>query len=305
MASFAIHSLYKSFGSVKAVQDLSFEVHPGQVHGLLGPNGSGKTTTLCCALGLMRPTKGSIEVLGVSSRALHRTAGRLGVVFDQPVLLKRRSVAANLAYHAKIRGHKGGRTHDEVLKLVGLSDLKRRRAGALSLGQGKRLALAVALAGDPELVVLDEPLSGLDPVGTREILALISKLATSGLTLILSTHRLHDVEPVLTHATIMVRGRRVATGPLSEILGRGEGLLQATVQDPKRALKALAAMGGWQVCSEEGSVINVDLGSSGAQPSELAEVLVKAGAGLVRLQPAGQRLADAFDRLVAQESTPE
>ena len=93
MASFAIHSLHKSFGSVKAVQDLSFEVHPGQVHGLLGPNGSGKTTTLCCALGLMRPTKGSVEVLGVSSRALHRTAGRLGVVFDQPVLLKRHFAA--------------------------------------------------------------------------------------------------------------------------------------------------------------------------------------------------------------------
>jgi ABC-2 type transport system ATP-binding protein len=302
MASFAIHNLCKSFGSVQAVQDLSFEVHPGQVHGLLGPNGSGKTTTLYCALGLMRPSSGSIEVLGESSRALHRTAGRVGVVFDRPVLLKRRSVAANLAYHAMIRGHKGGRTHDEVLELVGLSDLKKRRAGALSLGQGKRLALAIALAGNPELVVLDEPLSGLDPLGTRDILALIGKLATSGMTLILSTHRLHDVEPVLTHATIMVRGRRVASGPLSEILGRGEGLLQVTVQNPQRALDALSSMGGWQVCSQEGSVIDVDLGSSGAQPSELAEVLVRGGAGLVRLQPAGQRLADAFDRLVAQES---
>jgi len=302
MASFAIRSLCKSFGPVKAVQDLSFEVNPGEVHGLLGPNGSGKTTTLYCALGLMKPTSGSIEVLGASSQALYRTAGRVGVVFDRPVLLKRRSVAANLAYNAMIRGHKGGRSHDEVLDLVGLSDLKKRRAGALSLGQGKRLALATALAGEPELVVLDEPLSGLDPVGTREILELIGKLASSGLTLILSTHRLHDVEPVLTHATIMVRGQRVATGPLGDILGRGEGLLQATVQDPQCALRALATMGGWEVRGQEGSIIDVDLGSSGAQPSELAEVLVKSGAGLVRLQPAGQRLADAFDRLVAQET---
>ncbi len=298
MPRLSIQSLQKSFGPVHAVQDLSLEVHQGQVHGLLGPNGSGKTTSLYCALGLLRPTAGQIEILGCPSHALHQTAGRIGVVFDRPVLMKNRSVRANLQYQRMIRGHSGGRGDEEVLEMVGLSDLVSRKAGALSLGQGKRLALAMALAGKPELIILDEPLSGLDPPGTREILALIQELSQQGMTLVLSTHRLHDVESILTHATIMVQGRRVTTGPIDAILGRAEGRFRVRLQDPSRGLQLVQAQESLTLCAQEGDTLEIQLSDHQGQASDLAQLMVQSGAGLMELQPAGQRLADAFDDLV-------
>ncbi|MGB0333500.1 MAG: ABC transporter ATP-binding protein, partial [Planctomycetota bacterium] len=165
-----VRGLRKRYGATEAVKGVDLTVQPGQVYGLLGPNGSGKTTTLSCALGLLAPTSGTCEVLGVPSSALHRTRGKVGCVFDVPALLKGHTIAQNLAYQSRLRGHTGGRSMKDALRRVGLEGFERRSAGGLSLGQEKRLAIAGAIMGTPELVVLDEPLSGLDPMGVRGML---------------------------------------------------------------------------------------------------------------------------------------
>ena len=219
MSSLVIEGLKKRYGDVLAVNDLNLVVEPGQVFGLLGPNGSGKSTSLNCALGLLRPSEGRCEILGVPSTQLHKTRGRVAVVFDRAVVLPTLTVRQNLAWAAKMRGDGGGgRTADEVLELTGIASLAKRRAGKLSLGQTRRLSIAMALAGKPELIVLDEPLSGLDPMGVREVLRLVRVLADAGLTLVLSSHRLFEMERVLTHAAILVRGQRAACGSLDDLL---------------------------------------------------------------------------------------
>src|SRR5690606_21764019 len=171
MSVIEVRGLVKRYRGVLAVDRVDLDVGEGQVFGLLGPNGSGKTTTLSCTLGLLRPSEGVLRVLGEPSDALHRTRGAVGVVFDRAHVLGHLSVRDNLEYARRLRGGGGGgRSEAEALERVGIADLSRRRAGRLSLGQTKRLAIAMALAGSPRLLVLDEPLSGLDPLGVRSFL---------------------------------------------------------------------------------------------------------------------------------------
>ena len=216
-----ISSLEKRFGATRAVKDVSLQVATGSIYGLLGPNGSGKTTTLGCALGLQRPDRGEIEVLGVPAAALHRTRGRVGVVFDDPTLLTGMRALDNLEYARRLLGHTGGRSPREALERVGLGDRARARAGTLSLGQKRRLSIARALLGRPELLVLDEPLSGLDTPGVRDVLELLRELHAEGLTLLLSSHRLHELERIVTHVGVLMGGELVREGTLDELLESG------------------------------------------------------------------------------------
>jgi len=298
-----IRSLHKRYGRVVAVEDVSFAVERGSIFGLLGPNGSGKTTTLACALGLLRPTSGRIAVLGEPPARLHRTLGRVGVVFDESVLVRGLSVRAQLAYARSLFGHAGGRTIDEALELVGLAGLAGRAVTRLSLGQRKRLAVAAALAGAPELVVLDEPLSGLDPPGAREFLSLLRRLAAEGLSIVVSSHRLHEMESVLTHAAILIAGRVARTGSLAELLAERGGLALA-VDDVARAEAVLAGLPGVATSGREpdGRLV-VDPGAHSA--AEVNRALVQAGVGVSSLAARNASLPGLFHALVEERGVNE
>ena len=295
-SSLEVESLVKRYPEHTALDGVSFRVEPGQLFGLLGPNGSGKTTTLSCALGLMRPTSGRARVLGVPSARFHRTQGRVAVVFDAPVLLPGHGLAANLAYVDRLRGARSGegRAPSEALELVGLAGLERRRAGRLSLGQSRRLSIACALLGSPELLILDEPLSGLDPVGVREMLALFTRLRDEGLTLVLSSHRLYEMERLLTHAAILIRGRLAACGALEDLLG-AHGRVRVETPDSS-LLESAASAHGWGLETEEEQRWTLD--AKGAAPAEVNRVLVEAGVPVARLEPARRTLPGLFDSLV-------
>jgi ABC-type multidrug transport system ATPase subunit len=242
MTALRIESLTRHYGSTVGVQDLTLRVERGQVYGLLGPNGSGKTTTLACALGFLRPDSGSIEILGQPPAALHRTLGRLGVVFDEPTLVDNLRVLQNLRYAQRLLGHTGGRTPEQALDLVGLGDRARQRAGTLSLGQKRRLAIARALLGKPEFLVLDEPLSGLDTAGVRQVLDLVAQLRDEGLTLLLSSHRLHELERVVTHVGILMGGRLVREEAIDTLLGDETPRLIIRTNRPDSARATLEAL---------------------------------------------------------------
>ncbi len=299
MPALAVDSLTRRFGGHLAVDDVSFEVERGSIHGLLGPNGSGKTTTLACALGLLRPHAGRSTVLGEPSGALHRTRGRVGVVFDAPILVRGLAVRAQVAYAARLFGHRGGRTVDEAIELVGLGDLKRRSVSALSLGQQKRLALASALAGAPELLVLDEPLSGLDPLGVEAFLTLVRRLAGMSTTIVLSSHRLHEIEPVLTHATVLIGGRKVRSGSLEELVGR-PGRVVLVANDGERAREVVERCGGSAAAADESGALLVDPGPLDA--AALNRALHEAGVEVSELRPASAGLPALFQALLDEHA---
>ena len=300
MLALEVDSLTRRFGSHVAVDDVSFAVERGSVHGLLGPNGSGKTTTLACVLGLLPPHAGRATVLGEPPHELHRTRGRVGVVFDRPILVRGLGVRAQVAYAARCFGHRGGRSIDEVLELVGLSDLARRPVTALSLGQQKRLQLAGALAGRPELLILDEPLSALDPLGVRGFLDLVRELARAGLTIVLSSHRLHEIEPVLTHASILIRGRIARSGPVTELVGDPSQQV-LVVDDPARARDVIESLDG-RAAQLDGrpEALLVVPGPRGA--AALNRALNEAGVAVSELRPAGAGLPALFESLLDERA---
>lgn len=315
MPAIEIRQLCKHFGRTQVLFDVDLSVEAGQVYGLLGPNGSGKTTTLSCALGLLRATSGEARVLGESSRAIHRTHGRVGVVFDRSVTIGALTAHQNLEYVRRLGGYRGGRSIDELLKLVGLDELANRRASRMSLGQGKRLAIAGALLGQPQLLILDEPLSGLDTLGVRSMLRLFTELAGEGVTLVLSSHRLHEMESVVTHAGIVLRGRVVRQGAIGELLMADRKRYEVEVQQLDLAQAALAEISGVVVESvtspgaggEEplslGGRLVVDLGE--LAPEALNRRLVEVGCEVSELTPIVMSLQKVFEDLVDKHQIAE
>ncbi|MFT5285101.1 MAG: ABC-2 type transport system ATP-binding protein [Planctomycetota bacterium] len=299
-----ICSLTKRYGRVLALDNINLTVEPGQVYGLLGTNGSGKTTTMACALGLMRPTSGDVRVLGVPASQIHRTHGRVAAMFDAATLAPGLSVRENLGYARRLLGHTGGRGVNDVLELVGIADLAKQRAGALSLGQSRRLSISRILLGQPELVVLDEPLSGLDTIGVLEVLNLFRQLQSEGVTLLLSSHRMHEMERVVTHVGILKSGKLIHESSLDELLGLARGRVRIQTDDDERAREVL---------NEMDSVVSVNTIQSRAGVQELIvelgaidrgtlnRTLVEAGCNPTALVPEGDSLHEVFENLVQPE----
>lgn len=300
MAALRIESLSKRFGRTVAVRDVSLTVESGQLYGLLGPNGSGKTTTLSCALGLLHPDGGRISVLGRPASQIHRLAGKVAVVFDQPTLVRGLTVAQNLAYAQRLLGHSGGRPAAETLQLAGIADLAERRAGRLSLGQSRRLAIARALLGRPELLVLDEPLSGLDTLGVTTMLNLFSQLSAQGLTLVLSSHRLHELERIVTHVGVLIGGRVVREATLDDLLSGVAGQLRVRVDDVALARKALGRVSGAVLgkSDEARGVLRLDPGPQGAPA--ITRALVEAGCAVSSVEPRRSGLQSVFETLLEE-----
>ena len=236
MADLVIQSnaLTKRYGKITAVDDLSLEVRRGHVYGLLGPNGSGKTTTMGMLLGLVRPTSGSFSLFGSSTR-LQEALHRIGAIVETPSFYPYLSGRRNLAYFQGVSGRGSPRELDELLDKVGLLQRADSKFHTYSLGMKQRLGLAYALLGDPEILFLDEPTNGMDPEGTAEIREMIRELGTGGRTVLLSSHLLHEVEQVCDSVTIISKGKLIAQGPVAELVAsrRGEQVRVRTTDNDK------------------------------------------------------------------------
>jgi ABC-2 type transport system ATP-binding protein len=231
--------LTKSYGRIRAVDGLDLEVSRGELFGFLGPNGAGKTTTIRMALGLVRPTAGQVEILGLDL-ARHRAEllPRVGALVESPALYLYLSGRDNLRAVADVLGGVPKARIDELIELVGLAGRDRDRVRTYSLGMKQRLGVAISLLNDPELLVLDEPANGLDPAGIVEMRDLLRRLAGQGKTVFISSHVLNEVQQICTRVAIINHGRLVRVAPVAELL-RAPGEFEIRVDDPTRLVQAL------------------------------------------------------------------
>ncbi len=289
-------------GRVQALDGLDLSVPEGGVFGFLGPNGSGKTTTIRCLLGLSRPSAGRCRLLGVDApRGLPEVIGRVGALVELPGVNPGVSARDTLAILATTTGI--ARTAvDDVLERVGLDDRADDAVRGYSLGMRQRLGLAIALLKDPALLVLDEPANGLDPAGIREVRELVRRLGAEGRTVFLSSHLLGEVEQVCDHVAILARGRTVASGTVNEVLaGSRRAAMWVTVADPAGGVDTLTRAGlparledgriRVEVAPEQGEAVSRALAAGGHFPSEL--------------RPVETSLEEAFFALIDDDGAPE
>ncbi|GAA3309921.1 ABC transporter ATP-binding protein [Arthrobacter ramosus] len=213
------HGLSKHFGRHTAVDDLTMRVPAGAIAGFIGPNGAGKTTTIRLLLGLVRPDAGSATVLGHSLTQFERYLPRVGALVEAPAFYPGLSGRTNLEVLARLGGHPGSRVN-ELLEVVGLSDRARDRVGTYSLGMKQRLGVAMALLPDPELLILDEPANGLDPLGIIEIREMLRRLAGQGKTILLSSHLLGELEQLTDWLIMLNQGKALFCGPARDLLAQ-------------------------------------------------------------------------------------
>jgi ABC-2 type transport system ATP-binding protein len=217
MAVIEVSGLTKRFGSVLAVDDLSFQVQRATVVGFLGPNGAGKTTTLRMLLGLVQPSAGTATVDGLAYKELAVPPTKIGAALEASSCYPGRTARNHLRVQAMSCGGTSARV-DEVLDLVGLTDAADRRVGGYSLGMRQRLGLAAALVGDPEVLILDEPANGLDPEGVHWLRGMLRSFAEEGRTVLVSSHLLAEVAQTVDSVVILDRGRLVTQSSLDELL---------------------------------------------------------------------------------------
>ena len=214
----SIQKLTKNFGKLCAVNQLDLEVKRGQVFGMLGPNGSGKTTTLGMLMGVTNPTSGSFTWFG--EPATNLTRKKIGAVLEHPIFYPYLSGQKNLELNAMVKGANPANI-SKVLDIVELSDRKEDKYKTYSLGMKQRLAIASALVSDPIILILDEPTNGLDPMGIAEIREIVKRIAADGKTIILASHLLDEVQKVCTHFAVLRKGRLMHSGPVDDV-GKGE-----------------------------------------------------------------------------------
>jgi ABC-2 type transport system ATP-binding protein len=289
-----LDGLTKRYGARVAVDDLTVRIEPGRVTGFLGPNGSGKTTTMRCIVGLTRPTAGRATVLGVPYRDLDVPMRRVGVLIDPRARHPGRTARAHLLALARSNRLPASRV-DDVLDLVGLTDVAEDKAGGFSLGMGQRLGIAAALLGDPDVLLLDEPVNGLDPEGIRWVRGLLRDLADEGRTVLVSSHLMSEMEDTADHLVVVGRGRLLADVPKEELLGA-----QRAVRVRTPAVRLLAA-------ALEGSGAEVAVGDDGTlqvhglDAAGVGEVAYAAGVPLHELTRLTASLEDAYLALTRDE----
>ena len=289
--------LTKRYGSLVAVDRIDLDVAPGDVYGLLGPNGAGKTTFMRMLFGLIRPDAGDIAVHGRSvqprpDRALHGVAGFVETPRFHPYLSGRR----NLELLARLDGGVPGSLIDEVLEVVDLTGRQRSRVREYSYGMVQRLGVAASLMRSPRLLVLDEPTNGLDPAGIRDMRALIQRLVDSGLTILLSSHHMVEVDEVCTRVAIMRRGRVAYDGPITtlrQMAGRATRVLDTT--DNHLALELCRLDPAVEHAHMDGAQISFDADDPTVE--RLSKAFVEAGLGIRRLHAPTSALETLFFRL--------
>ena len=291
-----IDSLTKVYGDVTAVRDVSFAARPGRVTGFLGPNGAGKTSTLRILLGLNRPTAGSALISGQRYRDLGAPLHRVGSSLSADVLHPGRSGRNHLLGLAISAGIDRARV-DTVLDMVGLAEAGRRAVGGYSLGMRQRLGLASALLGDPDALVLDEPINGLDPDGIRWMRSLLRSLAADGRTVLLSSHVLSEVQQTVDDVVVIRHGRIVFDGELST-LEAPTARVRVDAADRAALTDALTRAGATVELGSAGlTVLGLDVARTG-------EVARDAGLALTHLSDESDGLESVFLALTADEAPP-
>jgi ABC-2 type transport system ATP-binding protein len=252
------HRLSKSYGERPAVRDLDLEVGRGEVFGFLGPNGAGKTTTIRMMLGLIRPTSGTVEILGRDVQAEGgRVLPRVGALVEAPALYLYLSGRDNLKAVAGVLGGVPKSRLDDVLDVVGLAGRQRDRVRSYSLGMKQRLGVGTALLNDPDLLVLDEPANGLDPAGIVEMRDLLRQLAAGGKTVFISSHVLAEVQQICDRVAIIDQGRLARVAPVAELV-RGHGEFVVRVEDSPGALALVRAQPwGGSARLEDGALVTM------------------------------------------------
>jgi ABC-2 type transport system ATP-binding protein len=297
---FVIEGLSKKYpGDVVAVDDLSFRVESGQVLGLLGPNGAGKTTTLRMLMGLIQPTNGNIRVFGHKVYSGAPVLSRIGSFVEGAGFLPHLSGQANLELYWAATGRPPSKAHvAEALEIAGLGKAVHRRVRTYSQGMRQRLAIAQAMLGLPDLLVLDEPTNGLDPPQIHQMRAVLRRYASTGRTVVVSSHLLAEVEQTCDHVVVMHHGRLVASGLVEDIVGGG-GEATFRVDRPEEAASVLRSVKGVEGVEIEGNQVHADL--DGLPRAEALARLVGAGVAVEQAGPR-RRLEDAFLALVGESS---
>jgi ABC-2 type transport system ATP-binding protein len=295
-----IEGLSKSYpGGVVAVDDLSFRVESGQVLGLLGPNGAGKTTTLRMVMGLVHPTGGTMRVFGHKVYPGAPVLSRVGSFVEGPGFLPHLSGKANLELYWAATGRPAAQAHvTESLEIAGLGDAVHRRVRTYSQGMRQRLAIAQAMLGLPDLLVLDEPNNGLDPPQIHQMREVLRRYAATGRTVLVSSHLLAEVEQTCDHVVVMHRGRLVAAGSV-EVIVAGGGEATFRVDDPEAAASVLRSINGVEGVTVDGPTVHANL--DGLPRSQALGALVKAGVAGEQAGPR-RRLEDAFLQLVGEDA---
>jgi len=292
--------LTKRFGQLEAVKDLDLEVRRGEVFGFLGPNGAGKSTTVGMILGLIAPTGGTIELFGRRFDDNQWAAlRRIGAVVEAPAFYPYLSGRDNLEALARAIGGIPRARIAEVLERVSLQDRAADRYSHYSMGMKQRLGIASTLLRDPELIVLDEPASGLDPAGTKEVRDLIPRLAHEGRALFLCSHLLHEVEQVCDRVAIIKEGVMLACAPVHELLAHGQ-TLQIKVDDPARAAAILSGLPWINSVKRENDHLIVDAPEESV--SRVNEALAEHGIFASELVSHGVSLENVFLQLTGGES---
>lgn len=276
-----------------AVDSLNLSVPEGGVFGFLGPNGSGKTTTIRCLLGLVRPTAGTMRVFGQPvPGSLREGMRRIGAIVESPALFPSMTGRENLRLLARIDGIGNARV-DEVLGQVGLAERSRDTVKHYSLGMRQRLGLAAALLKDPELLILDEPANGLDPAGIREVRELLRRLGAEGRTVFVSSHQLSEVEQTCDAVAILRRGSCVATGSVADVMATASGGQTGVLVKAEGVSAAAAALqrAGYAVEPVNG---HLRVLASPDRSAEINRLLAAEGIWLSELRPDEQRLEDLF-----------
>ncbi|MDQ2896929.1 MAG: ATP-binding cassette domain-containing protein [Actinomycetota bacterium] len=292
-----VHNLTKRYGEKTAVEDLSFTVAPGRVTGFLGPNGSGKSTTMRLILGLDAPTQGRAEVAGRAYRDYPAPLHEVGVLLEARSVHTGRSAYNHLLALAQTHGIGRARVQ-ELISLVGLDDVARKRAGQFSLGMGQRLGIAAALLGDPEVLILDEPINGLDPEGIHWIRDLLKRLAGEGRTVFLSSHLMSEMSVTADHLIIIGRGRLIRDVGLSEFVDEWSQNV-VRVRSPQATQLREAILGpDVRVSSDERSVLVVE----GLTAEQIGDTAARKGLVLHELIPEKTSLEAAFMELTREET---
>ena len=273
-----IRQLTKRYGDRNAVDGLSFDAPGGSVTGLLGPNGSGKTTTFRCLLGLAEPTSGTALIDGVPYRALTSPRRHVGAVLESTGFHPTRTARNHLRVVARAAGIERARV-DPLLELVGLSAAADRRVGGFSLGMRQRLGLATAMLGEPGVVVLDEPVNGLDPEGVRWIRRLLRRWADEGRTVVVSSHLLVEVAQVVDRIVIIKSGALVTEAEIADLNATH---VRARVDSPDAFAAALRRLGVEHAVAADGAI-----SIAGRDPAEIGRIAADAGVAVTELSRLG------------------
>lgn len=284
---------------IVAIDDLDISISGGGVYGFLGPNGSGKTTTIRCLLGLIRPTAGTVQLLGTdATTSLHEVIDRIGALVETPKFFPNFSGRKNLRMFARVAGV-GGDAVERSLETVGLADRGHDTFDSYSLGMKQRLAVAGTLLKDPELIILDEPANGLDPAGIVDIRRLIRSLGEQGKTVFVSSHQLAEVQQTCDNVMIISKGRLLQSGPVQDLVAVGSSAMLVEVADAATAMHHLSTEGYVVHAGDDDRSLSVETTPDHGQ--RINQILAEQGMYLSSLRHRESSLESIFLELTGGE----